>query len=218
MAPPGIGSSSQPYYPETEQVPNRKITVLDGGFATQLSCHVNDPIDGDVLWSSRFIATNPEAVIKAHLDFLRAGADVIITNTYQSDVDLYAKYLNITRDEAYNLIKKAVELAQIAVKRYQEEFPRNPEDGVAERNVAVSTEIPALLERNIVATSDEFRAPLGKGNVAERDVAISDEILALLGKNNLADQTSTNDLKNELVQSWSKILQEGVSPQVLTTT
>ncbi|CAH2000059.1 unnamed protein product [Acanthoscelides obtectus] len=72
MAPPGIGSSSQPYYPETEQVPNRKITVLDGGFATQLSCHVNDPIDGDVLWSSRFIATNPEAVIKAHLDFLRA--------------------------------------------------------------------------------------------------------------------------------------------------
>ncbi|CAH1976833.1 unnamed protein product [Acanthoscelides obtectus] len=89
--------------------------------------------------------------------------------------------------------------------------------GVAERNVAVSTEIPAILERNTVATSDEFRAPLGKDNVAERDVAISDEILALLGKNNLADQTSRNDLNNELAQIWSKILQEGLSPEVLTT-
>ncbi|CAH2013536.1 unnamed protein product [Acanthoscelides obtectus] len=91
------------------------------------------------------------------------------------------------------------------------------EDGVAERNAAVSTEIPALLKRNIVATSDEFRAPLGKGNVAERGVAISDEILALLGKNNLADQTSTNDLNNELAQIWTKILQEGLSLEVLTT-
>nr|CAI5830630.1 unnamed protein product [Callosobruchus analis] len=125
MAPPGIGSSSKPHLQEGSRDQSRKITVLDGGFATQLSCHVNDPIDGDVLWSSRFIETNPEAVVKAHLDFLRAGADVIITNTYQSDVDLFVKHLNVTKDEAYNLIKRAVELAQIAVKRYQEEFPAN---------------------------------------------------------------------------------------------
>ncbi|VEN36751.1 unnamed protein product, partial [Callosobruchus maculatus] len=130
----GIGGSSRPYYQEGSQEQSRKITVLDGGFATQLSCHVNDPIDGDVLWSSRFIKTNPEAVVKAHLDFLRvehkllilsAGADVVITNTYQSDVDLFVKHLNVTKDEAYNLIKRAVELAQTAVKRYQEEFPDN---------------------------------------------------------------------------------------------
>nr|CAH7721645.1 unnamed protein product [Callosobruchus chinensis] len=112
-------------YRERNRERSRKITVLDGGFATQLSCHVNDPIDGDVLWSSRFLETNPEAVVRAHLDFLRAGADVIITNTYQSDVDLFVKHLNVTKDEAYNLIKKAVELAQIAVQRYQEEFPDN---------------------------------------------------------------------------------------------
>lgn len=49
----------------------KEITVLDGGFASQLSCHVDKPIDGDVLWSARFLATDPEAVIETHLDFLR---------------------------------------------------------------------------------------------------------------------------------------------------
>lgn len=49
----------------------RKIVLLDGGFATQLSCHVEEQIDGDVLWSARFLQTNPEAVIETHLDFLR---------------------------------------------------------------------------------------------------------------------------------------------------
>lgn len=47
------------------------IKLIDGGFATQLSCHVQDPIDGDVLWSARFLGTDPEAVIETHLDFLR---------------------------------------------------------------------------------------------------------------------------------------------------
>lgn len=53
---------------ETEVSP---VVVLDGGFATQLSCHVNQPIDGDVLWSARYLATDPQAVIDTHLDFLR---------------------------------------------------------------------------------------------------------------------------------------------------
>lgn len=75
MAPPGIASSSEGR-PETPAAispanPQDSIVVLDGGFATQLSCHVQQPIDGDVLWSARFLATDPEAVIDTHLDFLR---------------------------------------------------------------------------------------------------------------------------------------------------
>lgn len=49
------------------------IKLIDGGFATQLSCHVQDQIDGDVLWSARFLETDPEAVIETHLDFLRGS-------------------------------------------------------------------------------------------------------------------------------------------------
>uniref|UniRef100_A0AAR5Q3K4 Hcy-binding domain-containing protein n=1 Tax=Dendroctonus ponderosae TaxID=77166 RepID=A0AAR5Q3K4_DENPD len=120
MAPPGISSSS-------EENPNflqsKNIVVLDGGFATQLSCHVSQPIDGDVLWSARFLASDPEAVIDTHIDFLRAGADLIITNTYQASIGLFVKHLNLTEEEAYALIKKSVELAHTAVERYLQEFP-----------------------------------------------------------------------------------------------
>ncbi|XP_057659895.1 uncharacterized protein LOC130896116 isoform X1 [Diorhabda carinulata] len=133
MAPPGIGNSME-IRSDTTSTEGRKsdskiseyqkdIVVLDGGFATQLSCHVQQPIDGDVLWSSRFLATDPEAVIDTHLDFLRAGANLIITNTYQADVNLFEKHLNITKEEGYNLIKQSVQYAKTAVERYLEEYP-----------------------------------------------------------------------------------------------
>lgn len=79
MAPPGLTSSAesrQDSFTHTNSDMNvdadqNKIVILDGGFASQLSCHVQQPIDGDVLWSSRFLSTHPEAVIDTHLDFLR---------------------------------------------------------------------------------------------------------------------------------------------------
>lgn len=69
---PGIGSSMEKRSIESPvETGSSSIIVLDGGFATQLSCHVNQPIDGDVLWSARFLGTDPQAVIETHLDFLR---------------------------------------------------------------------------------------------------------------------------------------------------
>lgn len=47
------------------------VTVIDGGLSTQLGYYVGDVIDGDPLWSARFLKTNPEAVMKSHLDFLK---------------------------------------------------------------------------------------------------------------------------------------------------
>ncbi|KAL1513525.1 hypothetical protein ABEB36_002926 [Hypothenemus hampei] len=120
---PGIVSSTESNPELSGAMSSREIIVLDGGFATQLSCHVSQPIDGDVLWSARFLATDPEAVIDTHVDFLRAGADLIITNTYQASIDLFMKHLNLSEKESYNLIKKAAELAHTAVTRYMEEFP-----------------------------------------------------------------------------------------------
>ncbi|XP_063229762.1 homocysteine S-methyltransferase YbgG-like [Bacillus rossius redtenbacheri] len=99
------------------------VVVLDGGFATQLCRHVTEPIDGNPLWSASFLASDPQAVVKTHLDFLRAGAEAIITNTYQASIDGFMTHLGLSEDESYALIKKAVELAQEAVKLYMDEFP-----------------------------------------------------------------------------------------------
>lgn len=93
----------------------KKIVVLDGGFSTQSSTHVDHQIDGDPLWTARLLATSPGAVIETHLDFLRAGAEIIQTNTYQASIDGFVKYLGKTQVESLDLITKAVDLAEEAV-------------------------------------------------------------------------------------------------------
>ncbi|XP_071570055.1 homocysteine S-methyltransferase YbgG-like [Temnothorax nylanderi] len=94
------------------------IEILDGGFSGQLSRHVGAKIDGDPLWTARFLATNPTAVYATHLDFLRAGADIIETNTYQASVPGLTKYLNISDGESLDLFATAVHLAKKAVEDY----------------------------------------------------------------------------------------------------
>lgn len=49
----------------------KKVLVVDGGFATQLSQHVGEPVDGDPLWSARFNYTKPKAILDTHYDFLQ---------------------------------------------------------------------------------------------------------------------------------------------------
>ncbi|XP_023724192.2 homocysteine S-methyltransferase isoform X1 [Cryptotermes secundus] len=98
-----------------------RVCVVDGGFATQLCNHVSDPIDGTPLWSASFLYTNQNAVIKTHLDFLRAGADVLMTNTYQASIGGFIKYLGLSKEASYELIKTAVSLAKLACSLYATE-------------------------------------------------------------------------------------------------
>lgn len=55
--------------------------VIDGGLATHLEfrgCDISGP-----LWSARILADQPEGIVAAHTDFIAAGAQVIITASYQ---------------------------------------------------------------------------------------------------------------------------------------
>lgn len=88
--------------------------VIDGGFATQLTVHVGNHVDGHPLWSALFNFTNKNAVIQTHLDYLKAGSKLIRTNTYQTSVDGYKKYLNLDNDESIELIRDTVKLAHTA--------------------------------------------------------------------------------------------------------
>lgn len=53
-----------------------------------------------------------------------AGADVIMTNTYQASINGFVEYLNLSEEESYNLIKSAVDYARIARKRFLKEYPQ----------------------------------------------------------------------------------------------
>uniref|UniRef100_A0A1L8E2J7 Putative cysteine s-methyltransferase n=1 Tax=Nyssomyia neivai TaxID=330878 RepID=A0A1L8E2J7_9DIPT len=95
-----------------------RLMVIDGGFATQLTVHVGHSVDGDPLWSARFNSTNPSAIVKTHLDFLQAGADAIITNTYQASVEGFMEHLDLDEEQSVELIKSTVRLAQLARNKF----------------------------------------------------------------------------------------------------
>lgn len=56
------------------------LTILDGGMGQEL---INRNASGQgVLWSAKALFDKPEAVQAVHEDYIRAGADVITTNSY----------------------------------------------------------------------------------------------------------------------------------------
>lgn len=56
-----------------------------------------------------------------HTHCFAAGADVIITNTYQASVEGFSQYLDLDEDQSLDLIKSTVQLAHMARDRYMAE-------------------------------------------------------------------------------------------------
>jgi len=57
------------------------VIKLDGGLSTALENNGNKLTTS--LWTGELIGTNPAQITKAHLDFINAGAQIIITSSYQ---------------------------------------------------------------------------------------------------------------------------------------
>jgi homocysteine S-methyltransferase len=54
---------------------------LDGGLSTALENNGNNL--NTSLWSGELIRSKPEEITRAHLDFINAGSQIIITSSYQ---------------------------------------------------------------------------------------------------------------------------------------
>lgn len=57
-----------------------EVVILDGAMGTELEKR-GVPMD-DAAWSAAALMTHPDTVREVHEDYVRAGADVIITNTF----------------------------------------------------------------------------------------------------------------------------------------
>ena len=58
--------------------------LIDGGLSNVLEnqgCNLNNK-----LWSAKMLETKPEAIIQAHLTYLKTGAHCITTSSYQASV------------------------------------------------------------------------------------------------------------------------------------
>jgi len=63
-----------------ERIGRGDVVILDGAMGTELERR-GAPMDHHA-WSAAAIATHPDLVRQCHEDYIRAGADVIITNTF----------------------------------------------------------------------------------------------------------------------------------------
>ena len=63
-----------------ERLEEGRTILLDGATGTELERR-GVPMNG-IAWSGLAMATDPDVVRRVHLDYIRAGAEVIITNTF----------------------------------------------------------------------------------------------------------------------------------------
>ncbi|HVQ29657.1 MAG TPA: homocysteine S-methyltransferase family protein, partial [Vicinamibacteria bacterium] len=82
--------------------------VLDGGLATELEARgfdLNHP-----LWSARVLLEAPQAIAAVHRDYLEAGADCIVSASYQATVEGFMRE-GLSRAAATDLLLQSVRLA-----------------------------------------------------------------------------------------------------------
>ncbi|KAE8668239.1 Homocysteine S-methyltransferase 1 [Hibiscus syriacus] len=97
--------------------------VMDGGFATQLESHgasINDP-----LWSAFCLIKDPHLIKRVHLEYLEAGADILVTSSYQATIPGFLSR-GLSLEEAETLLKKSVKLAEEARDKFWDDTRNVP--------------------------------------------------------------------------------------------
>jgi S-methylmethionine-dependent homocysteine/selenocysteine methylase len=87
------------------------VVILDGAMGTELQWR-GVPMDG-VAWSALALASHPEIVRQVHADYLRAGAEVLIANSFAASRHVLAAAG--LADRVAELNRRSVELAREAV-------------------------------------------------------------------------------------------------------
>ncbi len=106
---------SNPFQPFLTRQP---FIVLDGALATELEHRGADLRDS--LWSAKILLENPDLIYQVHLDYLKAGADVITTASYQASFPGF-RQKGIGQKQAEELLQLSVDLAQQAVDDFWQE-------------------------------------------------------------------------------------------------
>ena len=87
------------------------VVILDGGLATELEARghgLDDP-----LWSARLLIDDPESIRRVHHDYLDAGADCIVSASYQATLAGLERR-GLSEEQAARLLRRSVELAREA--------------------------------------------------------------------------------------------------------
>jgi homocysteine S-methyltransferase len=89
--------------------------ILDGGMATELEkrgCDLSGP-----LWSAHVLRGQPEKIAAVHQSYIEAGADIMLTASYQVSADAYAE-IGLTAEDAATSLRESVAIAERVRARY----------------------------------------------------------------------------------------------------
>src|SRR5271163_2768310 len=93
----------------TSQIDLANIRILDGGMATELEklgCDLSGP-----LWSARVLREQPEKIEAVHQSYIEAGADCILTASYQVSAEAYAE-IGLSPEDASASLRESVRIAE----------------------------------------------------------------------------------------------------------
>ena len=91
----------------------QRTLVLDGGLSNQLQAQGCDLSDS--LWSAALLVDGPRQIEAAHTAYVRAGAQVLITSSYQATFEGFARR-GLGQAETTRLLGRSVDLARSAAK------------------------------------------------------------------------------------------------------
>lgn len=158
--------------------------LLDGGLSNELErqgCDLNQK-----LWSAKLLESNPEAIVLAHLAYLEAGAQCIITSSYQATLPGFMA-IGYDQPAASALILKSVQVAAEACRRFGLLHPNQSKPLIA-------------------ASIGPYGAYLANGSEYRGDYGISDQELTDFHEPriNLLDSSMADILACETIPSFQE--------------
>ncbi|PWA76939.1 homocysteine methyltransferase 2 [Artemisia annua] len=188
------------------------VAVIDGGLATELERHgadLNDP-----LWSAKCLLTSSNLVRQVHLDYLEAGADIIITASYQATIQGF-KAKGFSEEESEAMLKKSVDIAREAREVYYERCHESSTDYTDDGKILKHR--PILVAGSVgsygayLADGSEYSGDYGDKmnieflkNFHRRRV----QVLVESGADLIAFETVPNKLE---AQAYAELLEEGIN-------
>ncbi|BAT17999.1 Os12g0607000 [Oryza sativa Japonica Group] len=173
--------------------------VMDGGLATELEANgadLNDP-----LWSAKCLLSSPHLVRKVHLDYLEAGANIIITASYQATIQGFESK-GFSKEQSEDLLAKSVEIAREA----RDMFLKEHSDRPIQHPILVAASIGSY--GAYLADGSEYSGDYGEAGTLE---FLKDfhkrrlEVLAEAGPDLIAFETIPNKLE---AQAYVELLDE----------